>query len=159
MKILRCAPIAISGKITAMHTSRLRKALLIAAGSLSVALGVLGIFLPLLPTTVFFLMAAACFMRSSDRLYNWLINHRWFGSYIRNYREHRAMTLEAKISILASLWITMLLTMIFALNNGWLRALLAAIGVGVTLHVLKLKTFPRGFKSVLPKNELENEAD
>lgn len=142
-----------------MHISRLRKALLIAAGSLSVALGILGIFLPLLPTTVFFLMAAACFMRSSDRLYNWLINHRWFGSYIRNYREHRAMTMEAKVSILVSLWITMLLTMIFALTSWWLRALLAVIAVGVTLHVLKLKTFPRGFKSVLPKSELESEAD
>lgn len=143
-----------------MHKFSLRKALLIAAGSLSVVLGVLGIFLPLLPTTVFFLMAAACFMRSSDRLYNWLIHHRWFGSYIRNYREHRAMTMEAKFSMLVTLWLTMLLTMIFAVSNWWLRGLLVCIAAGVTAHVLKLKTFPRGFKP-MPEScpELSGEPD
>ena len=76
--------------------SLLRRALLIIVGLLSVAVGVVGIFVPLLPTTVFLLLAAACFVRSSDRLYRRLITNRVFGSYIRNYREHRAMPLGAK---------------------------------------------------------------
>ena len=70
---------------------------LILCGCLAVVLGILGIFLPLLPTTPFLLLAAACFFRSSPRLYNWLISHKRMGPYIRNFREHRAIPLKAKV--------------------------------------------------------------
>ena len=118
----------------------LRKSLLVTAGILSVGLGVLGIFLPLLPTTPFLLLAAACFIRSSDRLYHWLIHHRWFGSYIRNYREHRAIALRAKVGTLLLLWVTIGYSAFFVAHAWWLRALLVAIAVGVTAHILSLKT-------------------
>ncbi|NQU27807.1 MAG: DUF454 family protein, partial [Candidatus Marinimicrobia bacterium] len=78
----------------------LRKGLLILIGILLVVLATVGIFLPLLPTTPFLLLAAACFFRSSDRLYRWLITHKWFGLYIKNYREHKAITKGAKVVIL-----------------------------------------------------------
>jgi uncharacterized protein len=65
--------------------------LLIVVGLGSVGIGTVGIFVPLLPTTPFYLLAAACFFRSSDRLYRWLIGNKWCGPYIRNYREHRLM--------------------------------------------------------------------
>ena len=84
-----------------MHS--LIKIILISVGSLSVLLGILGIFLPLLPTTPFLLLAALCYSRSSERFYQWLVTNRWFGEYIRNYREGRGITSKHKISILCLL--------------------------------------------------------
>lgn len=85
-------------------TSRLMRALLVVCGTLCVSLGVLGIFLPLLPTTVFLLMAAACYARSSDRFYQRLITNRWLGHYIVNHREGRGMRRRDKIVTLVMLW-------------------------------------------------------
>ena len=73
------------------------KYLLIILGSLSLALGVIGIFLPVLPTTPFLLLSAALYVRSSEKLYQWLINQKYLGTYIRNFREHHAIPLRAKI--------------------------------------------------------------
>ena len=73
------------------------RALLMATGTLFVGIGVLGIFLPLLPTTVFLLIAAACYARSSDRAYEWLMTNRMFGRYLRNYHEERGATLRSKV--------------------------------------------------------------
>jgi uncharacterized membrane protein YbaN (DUF454 family) len=118
----------------------LRKGLLIFVGVLSVGLATAGIFLPLLPTTPFLLLAAACFMRSSDRLYRWLVTHKWFGPYIKNYREHKAITRRAKIVLLLLLWGTLGYTAIGVVSALAVRVLLLLIGVGVTLHVLSLRT-------------------
>lgn len=126
-----------------MTRTTLRKGVLAAIGIISVGLGTIGVFLPLLPTTPFLLLAAACFIRSSDRLYNWLIHHRWFGRYIRNYREHRAITLSAKIVTLTLLWCAIGYSAVFVAGTWWLRALLAAIAIGVTTHILILKTLTR----------------
>lgn len=117
------------------------KIILIAVGSLAVFLAVLGIFLPLLPTTPFLLLAAICYSRSSERFYQWLMNNRWFGEYIRNYREGRGMTLKHKISMLCLLWLTMSYSIFFVVNAGWLKWLLCAIAAGVTIHLLKMKTY------------------
>lgn len=126
-----------------MNTSSFRKWLLVAAGILSVGLGVLGIFLPILPTTPFLLLAAACFIRSSDRLYDWLIHHKWFGPYIRNYREHKAITKRTKIGTLLLLWGTIGYTAFGVLSSWTLRALLLLVAIGVTIHVLSMKTLTK----------------
>ncbi len=118
----------------------LRKGLLVSVGVLSVGLAAAGIFLPLLPTTPFLLLAAACFIQSSDRLYRWLITHKWFGPYIKNYREHKAITNRAKVVILLLLWGTLGYTAIGVISALAVRVLLLLIGVGVTLHMLSLKT-------------------
>jgi uncharacterized membrane protein YbaN (DUF454 family) len=110
------------------------------AGVLCVGLAVVGIFLPLLPTTPFLLLAAACFMRSSDRLYRWLTSHRWLGPYIRNYRDHRAITLRSKVLGLCLLWLTLVYSIVWVVNALALRALLLLIGIGVTVHLLRLRT-------------------
>ena len=123
-----------------MAKSPLYKGLLVSVGVLSVGLAVAGVFLPLLPTTPFLLLAATCFVRSSDRLYRWLIAHKWFGSYIRNYREHHAITRRAKVVLLLMLWSVLAYTAIGVLSVTALRVLLLLIGLGVTLHVLRLKT-------------------
>lgn len=123
-----------------MDKATLRKAALVTAGILAVSLGIVGIFLPVLPTTPFLLLSAACFVRSSDRLYNWLTHHKWFGAYIRNYREYRAVTLKSKIVTLVMLWGVIGYTALGVISNWWLRGLLGVIAVGVTLHLLHLRT-------------------
>ena len=123
-----------------MTGSSLRKLLLTFAGVLAVGLGVVGVFLPLLPTTPFLLLAAACFVRSSDTLYEWLTSHRWFGTYIRNYREHRATTRMTKVVTLALLWGTIGYTASVVVDGWQLRALLLVVALGVTIHVLSLGT-------------------
>ena len=70
---------------------------MITTGTFFVGLGIIGIFLPLLPTTPFLLLAAACYARSSKRFYNWLLNNKWFGNYIKNYRERKGIPLQIKI--------------------------------------------------------------
>jgi uncharacterized protein len=123
-----------------MQKSALQRGFLVAVGSVAVGLGTIGVFVPLLPTTPFLLLAAACFIRSSDRLYAWLIQHPWFGSYIRNYREHRAITLPAKVVALTLLWVAIGYSALFVARAWWLRALLGVVAVGVTTHLLLLKT-------------------
>ena len=119
---------------------RLRRALLIAAGTACVALGTLGIVLPLLPTTPFLLLAAVCYARSSPRLLHWLTHNRWFGSYIRNYREGHGIPLREKILTLSLLWITIGITVIFFVPLLWVKILLLLIATAVTIHLLRIKT-------------------
>ena len=119
--------------------ARARKWLLLSAGILAVGLGVVGAFVPLLPTTPFLLLAAACFARSSDRHYEWLLNHRWMGAHVRNYREHRATTRRVKAVTMVLLWGSIGYAAI-AVADGWVvRTLLLTVAVGVTIHVLSLR--------------------
>jgi uncharacterized protein len=114
--------------------------LFIASGSISLALGLLGIPLPLLPTTPFLLLSAWFFARSSERFYYWLINHRHFGKAIRNYREKGGVDRKVKIWAILLLWITIGISAAFAINNCWVRGLLLVIAIGVTIHISFLKT-------------------
>ncbi|MDZ7721464.1 MAG: YbaN family protein [candidate division KSB1 bacterium] len=119
----------------------LRNILLVSAGLISFVLGAVGVVLPLLPTTPFLLLSAACFIRSSDRLYSWLIGHRYFGEYIRRYREHRAVTRRNKIVSISLLWIVISISAFTAVQSWWLRGLLFVIATGVTVHILSLNTW------------------
>ncbi len=123
-----------------MDKTLLRNRALTAIGILAVGLGVLGIFVPVLPTTPFVLLAAGCFMRSSPRLYHWLIHHRWFGAHIRHYREYHAVTLRVKVSALVMLWGVIGITVCWVVTQLWARALLGVVAVGVTIHLLYLRT-------------------
>ncbi len=118
--------------------------MLIGAGTLCVALGVVGMFVPLLPTTPFLLLAAACYARSSQRFYRWLMTNRWCGAYIRNYRAGRGLPLRQKIMVLALLWTTIGATALCVVSLWWVRLLLMLIAVGVTLHLLWIKTYKPG---------------
>jgi uncharacterized protein len=114
--------------------------LLILIGLAAVGVGTVGIFVPLLPTTPFYLLAAACFFHSSDRLYQWLTGNKWCGPYIRNYREHRAIPRHAKIMALILLWGTIGYEVLAVFDLLWLRIVLVAIAAGVTVYLLRLKT-------------------
>lgn len=110
-------------------------------GVISLALGIIGIFLPLLPTTPFLLLSAVLFAKSSTRLYNWLLNHKIFGKYIRDYRVEKSMPLKIKMTTLVMLWGTILFSIFAVVNEKWwLQLLLATIATGVTIHILSLKT-------------------
>ena len=120
-------------------TSPVTRALLLVAGLLSVGLGVLGVFLPLLPTTPFLLLAAYCFIRSSNRLYNWLIHNKFLGNYIHNYIENRAIEPKVKWFTIVLLWVSILTSAVTLSFDLWIKILLIAIAIGVTVHILKLK--------------------
>jgi uncharacterized membrane protein YbaN (DUF454 family) len=119
---------------------KLLKAFLIVIGFIAVGLGILGMFLPILPTTPFLLLAAACFAKSSNRFYHWLLNNKWFGSYIKNYREGKGIPLKIKIMALSFLWSTILLSTIFFLDNIYVRIVLLLIALAVTIHISLIKT-------------------
>ena len=120
------------------------RALLIAAGTLCVALATLGLFVPVLPTTPLLLLAAVCYARSSDGFYRWLVTNRWFGAYIRNYREGRGIALWHKVGALALLWLTIGYAAGFVVHQWWLKAILVGIALGVTIHLVKTKTYRPG---------------
>ena len=101
-------------------------------------LGTLGIFVPLLPTTPFLLLAAACFVRSSDRLHNWLMNHRVYGPVIRGYREHKALPASSKVTILVFTW-TAILSSVLILTHP-MRFVLLAPAIGATWMMIRMPT-------------------
>jgi len=115
--------------------------LLIIAGTIFLGFGIIGIFLPILPTTPFLLLAAACYARSSQRFYNWLMNNKWFGNYIKNYHEGRGVPLKFKIFTISLLWITILTSIYFVINNFWIEIILIIIAIGVTIHIITIKTY------------------
>lgn len=116
-------------------SSGFMRGVLIVCGTICVVLGVIGIFLPLMPTTVFLLMAAACYARSSERFHQRLVQHRWLGPYLR---QSQGMTRGQKAVSLTVLWASLGVTMIWTAEAAWLRLLLVTIGAGVTLHVVRL---------------------
>ncbi len=119
------------------------KYLYIVLGSVSLSLGVLGMFLPVLPTTPFLLLTAALYYRGSPELYEKLMAHKHLGPYIKSFREDRSIPLSAKIYSISLLWMTILLSAFLAVDRIWFRVLLIAVAVGVTVHILSYRTRKR----------------
>jgi uncharacterized membrane protein YbaN (DUF454 family) len=103
-------------------------------------MGFIGLFLPLLPTTPFLLLAAACFARSSEKFYDKLLSSKYLGVYIRNYIEKRGVPLKVKLTAITFVWAGMIISIIFATDILWIRIILVIIAIGVTIHLAKLKT-------------------
>lgn len=119
----------------------IRKVLLIFAGTVFVGLGVLGMFLPLMPTTVFLLLAAFCYSRSSEKFHDWLLNNRWCGTYITNYKHGRGMTAQQKLKTIFILWASIGFSLWFVWGKFWVNLVLVLIAMGVTAHLLWIKTY------------------
>ena len=119
----------------------IKRVALTACGTLCVALGVVGMFMPILPTTPFLLLAAVCYARSSKRFYDWLLTNRWCGEYIRNYREGRGIPRQQKALTITLLWLTIGSTAGFAVSLWWVRLILLGIATAVTIHLVRIKTF------------------
>ncbi len=107
------------------------------AGVIAVLLGILGIFLPLLPTTPFLLLASWCFARGSDRLHGWLLSHRVFGEYLRNFEAGRGIPLRAKIVATVMLWGSLLMGM-RRFEGVAVPSLLALIGACVSYYMWRV---------------------
>jgi uncharacterized membrane protein YbaN (DUF454 family) len=123
------------------QTDGLKRNLLIVIGTVSVVLGMIGVFLPVLPTTPFLLLAAVCYARSSGRFYHWLLTNRWCGEYVRNYREGRGIPLKQKIITATLLWLTIIYSVWFVVSQSWIKVILLGIAVAVTIHLIKIRTF------------------
>ena len=116
------------------------KSFWIIGGTVCICLGILGIFLPILPTTPFLLLAAFCYGRGSKRFYHWLVNRSRLGSYIRSYKEGRGIPLKQKVLTIVLLWLTIGFAIGFVATTWWLKALLLVVAAGVTIHLSKIKT-------------------
>ncbi len=133
--------------------NKFTRLLLIISGYFSVALGVLGIFLPLLPTTPFLLLAAYFFGKSSDRIHSWLLGNKWFGSYIKNYQAGRGIPLHSKITAILSMWLLLMASGIWGTDLIIVRIILFLIGTGTTIHLLRMPTFRETKKFQIDLNE------
>ncbi len=116
-----------------------KKYIFITLGSLCVALGVVGIFIPVMPTTPFLLLAVFFYLRSSKKLYEWLLQHRVFGTYIYNYITYKAVLKSTKIFAEIFLWSGLIISMVL-ISSWYIRALLLIVGIAVSIHILTLKT-------------------
>lgn len=123
--------------------SRWLRALFLVAGSLCVALGVLGLFLPVLPTTPFLLLAAACYARGSHRFYRWLLADRRFGPLIREWQTHRAIPYRTKLYAIALMSLTLGASIVFFVRPPWLKLLLAVFGLGLAVWMYRLPSRDR----------------
>jgi uncharacterized membrane protein YbaN (DUF454 family) len=113
---------------------------LILAGTIFLGLAAIGVVLPLIPTTPFLLLAAACYARSSKRFSNWLLGNRFFGKVVQNYREGKGIPLKIKVFSISLLWITIGCSVAFAINILAVQIILILIAFGVTLHIMFLPT-------------------
>lgn len=108
-------------------------------GVIFIIIGTVGILLPLLPTTIFFILASWCFIRSSVRANNWLRNHKIFGPYIRNYQDKAGLTLKSKIFSLIFLWGMISVSIFFLTEELHIKIILILIAIAVTIHILTIK--------------------
>lgn len=133
-----------------MNRRKWVNAVLIVFGWLCVILGVLGIFLPLLPTTPFLLLAAACFMRSSPKFYAWLVEHPKLGKYIIYYLNGQGIPKRAKIMATLMIWFTMGISVIWVAPVLWVKLLLLLIGASVSIYLWRQPTFEPNNDDISP---------
>ncbi len=126
-----------------LHASRAVRYVLLAAGFLAFGLGVAGIFLPVLPTTPFMLLAAACFARSSPRFHRWLLGHRTFGPIVGEWERHRAIPWRTKLWAIGLMSSTLAASIVFFVKNPWVQGALAAMGVALAIWLYRIPSRDR----------------
>lgn len=121
-------------------SQKLVRAFFFVAGTVSLVLGAVGIVLPVLPTTPFLLLALACYLRSSERMAHWMLNNKYFGKYIRNYKEGKGIPLKTKLFALTILWATIVFSAFFIIPLLIVQIILFAVAAAVTIHLARLPT-------------------
>lgn len=116
-----------------------KNVLLTILGCVLLALGAVGVVIPVLPTTPFVLAAAICFSAGNSKLAVWLTKNRFFGPYIENYKTKQGVDLRLKVSSIIFVWVGIGISMI-VVRNLWMTIGLCVIGIGVTVHLLLIKT-------------------
>ena len=105
-------------------------------GTVSLILGLLGIVLPVLPTTPFLLLTAYCYLRSAPNWHQRLLHSKHLGPYIKNFQENKCIPVRIKVYAISMLWLTIGTSAIFFVHLWWVRVLLIVIAIGVTWHIL-----------------------
>lgn len=123
-----------------LEPSKPKKFFYLIIGSISLFFGIIGIMLPIIPTTPFVLLSAWCFYRGSSKFHDWLINHPNFGPIIDEFGNEEGMSRESKIKAIAMTWVAVLLTVFFVLDTLEMRLLIIGLASIGTLIILKLKT-------------------
>jgi uncharacterized protein len=116
------------------------KPILIFLGTIFLILAIIGIALPLLPTTPLLLLAAICYAKSSERLYQWLLNTRWLGSYIKSFQAGEGIPLKSKIIAIIVLWVTSSYSIFFLVPIIWVKFLLFVVVFFITYYLFSIKT-------------------
>ncbi len=122
------------------YRNKVKRVFYFVFGSVFLILGAVGVFLPILPTTPFLLLSAACYYKSSARMHSWMLNNRWFGNYLRNYVQGKGISLKAKLLTISLLWTIIIYSIFIAINNMIVQLVLLSIAIGVTIHLIKLPT-------------------
>lgn len=123
---------------TDVARSRTSRLLWNAAGTFFLSLGAVGIVVPLLPTTPFLLLAAACYFRGSAKMYDWMLTNRYFGTYLRNYREGKGIPLKIRIATIALLWTVVGFSAAIMTDRMIIRIVLLLVAFGVSIHILTI---------------------
>lgn len=126
-----------------VNENRLIRFLWVVFGFLMVGLGIMGAILPILPGTVFFIIAAFCFAKSSEKLYKMLIHNKYVGPHLQNYLEHRFIPIKTKIIIISSLWISITTSAIFFMESFWGRVAMFTVAIGVTVYIVMYRSEKR----------------
>ena len=116
--------------------NRLVRIAWVAFGLMMVVMGILGAILPLIPGTVFFLLAAFAFAKSSEKFYKMLIHNRYVGPHLQNYLEEKFIPIKTKIVIISSLWISMTISAVYFMEILWGRVVMFVVAVGVTIYIV-----------------------
>ena len=137
-------PPNLAAAVELSRRQRLLRVMWVTLGALSLLLGIIGIFLPVLPTTPFVLLAAACFARGSERFHGWLLEHPRFGPLVSDWQRHHSIPLRAKCLALVMMWTSMGVTAWLLRARPVSSLTLLAIGAAVTVWMVRLPTRPRG---------------
>jgi uncharacterized protein len=121
--------------------NKLVRSLFFVAGTITFALGAVGVFFPILPTTPFLLLSLACYLRSSERMTHWLLNNKYFGSYLKNYKEGKGIPMKTKLFAIAVLWITIAVSGIVLVPILAVQIILFVVATAVTVHLVRLPTY------------------
>jgi len=130
--------IEVDSEESKISKSKVKRVLYYIAGTIFLALGIIGIVFPILPTTPFLLLSATCYVRSSEKAYNWLIHNKLFGKIIRDYREGRGLPIQIKVITIILLWITIFISILF-ITIFWVQILLIIIASLVSIHIVLIK--------------------
>lgn len=121
----------------------LKRMMLISIGTISITLGIIGIILPLIPTTPLLLLGAACWVRGSDRLHRRLLNNRWLGTYIKQYQDGLGIPFKTKVYVISIMWLSIGFSAIFIVPFIWAKILLFVIAGSITWYICSIKTLRR----------------
>lgn len=120
---------------------KLKKGFYVVLGTLALAIGFIGIFLPVIPTTPLVLLAAACYMRGSERLHGWLLESKWFGETIRTYQSGQGLRKATKVKAIGLMWIVITISAVFYVESLPVRVMMFGTAILVTRYLLGLPTY------------------